>query len=141
MAIGVKPNIELVKGTPIKINRGILVNNFMETVLKDIYAAGDCCEAKDSLLNMNRQIAIWPVAIKQGRIAGFNMAGVKKEYQGSFAMNSVELCGIPTISMGETCPEGKDYQILEYLQENKSIYKKIVLKENKIVGAIFVGEI
>ncbi|MBU1147775.1 MAG: FAD-dependent oxidoreductase [Candidatus Omnitrophica bacterium] len=141
VAIGVKPNIELVKDTPIKINRGILVNNFMETTLKDIYAAGDCCEAKDSLLNMNRQIAIWPVAMKQGKIAGFNMAGVKKEYQGSFSMNSVELCGIPTVSMGETCPEGKDYQVLEYLQENKSIYKKIVLKENKIVGAIFVGEI
>lgn len=141
VAIGVKPNIELVKDTPIKINRGILVNNFMETALKDIYAAGDCCEGKDLLLNMNRQIAIWPVAIKQGKIAGFNMAGVKKEYQGSFSMNSVELCGIPTVSMGESCPEGKDYQVLEYFQEDKSIYKKIVLKENKIVGAIFVGDI
>ena len=141
VAIGVKPNIELVKDTPIKINRGILVNNFMQTSAKDIYAAGDCCEGKDSLLNMNRQIAIWPVAIKQGRIAGFNMAGVKKEYQGSFSMNSVELCGIPTVSMGESCPEGKDYQVLEYFQEDKSMYKKVVLKENRIVGAIFVGDI
>ncbi|MFQ6066210.1 MAG: NAD(P)/FAD-dependent oxidoreductase, partial [bacterium] len=63
------------------------------------------------------------------------------EYPGSFAMNSVELCGIPTISMGETCPKGKDYQVLVYFDEEKSIYKKIVLKNNKIVGAIFVGDI
>ena len=51
----------------------------MQTSVKGIYAAGDCCEAKDLLLNINRPIAIWPVAVKQGKIAGYNMAGVKKE--------------------------------------------------------------
>jgi len=141
VAIGVRPNIELVKNTLIKTDRGILVDNFLQTNIKDIYAAGDCCEAKDSLLNKNWPIAIWPVAVRQGKIAGYNMAGMKKEYQGSFAMNSVELCGIPTISMGESCPEGGGYQVLEYLEQEKSIYKKIVLKDNKIVGTIFVGDI
>ncbi len=141
VAVGVRPNIKLVKNTAIKTNKGILVDNFMQTNIKDIYAAGDCCEAKDLLLDINRPIAIWPIAVKQGKIAGYNMAGVKKEYPGSFAMNSVELCKIPTISVGETCPEAQDYQILEHFDEDKSIYKKIVLKNNKIVGAIFVGDI
>jgi NAD(P)H-nitrite reductase large subunit len=141
VAIGVRPNINLVENTPIKTNKGILVDNFMQTNIKDIYAAGDCCEAKDLLLDINRPIAIWPIAVKQGKIAGYNMAGLKKEYPGSFAMNSVELCGIPTISVGETCPEGKDYQVLDYFDQEKSIYKKIVLKNNRIVGAIFVGDI
>jgi NAD(P)H-nitrite reductase large subunit len=141
VAIGVRPNINLVENTPIKTNKGILVDNFMQTNIKDIYAAGDCCEAKDLLLDINRPIAIWPIAVKQGKIAGYNMAGLKREYPGSFAMNSVELCGIPTISVGETCPEGKDYQVLDYFDQEKSIYKKIVLKNNRIVGAIFVGDI
>jgi NAD(P)H-nitrite reductase large subunit len=141
MAIGVRPNIKLVKNTSIKTNKGILVDNFMQTSVKDIYAAGDCCEAKDLLLNINRPIAIWPVAVKQGKIAGYNMAGVKKEYPGGFAMNSVELCGIPTISVGETCPGEKGYQVLEHFDEEKSVYKKIVLKNSRIVGAIFVGDI
>jgi NAD(P)H-nitrite reductase large subunit len=141
VAIGVRPNINLVKNTPIKTNKGILVDNFMQTNIKDIYAAGDCCEAKDLLLDINRPLAIWPIAVKQGKIAGYNMAGVKKEYPGSFTMNSVELCGIPTISVGGTCPEGKDYQVLDYFDQEKSIYKKIVLKNNRIVGAIFVGDI
>ena len=52
-------------------------------------------------------------------------------------MNSVELCGIPTIPVGETCPGGKGYQVLEHLDHDKSIYKKIVLKNTRIVGAIF----
>ena len=141
IAIGVRPNIKLVENTPITTNKGILVDNFMQTSVKDIYAAGDCCEAKDLLLDINRPIAIWPVAVKQGKIAGYNMAGVKKEYPGNFAMNSVELCGFATISMGETSPKGKDYQVLVYFNDEKSVYKKIVLKNNRIVGAILVGDI
>jgi NAD(P)H-nitrite reductase large subunit len=141
VAIGVRPNIELVENTPIATNKGILVDKFMQTSVKDIYAAGDCCEAKDLLLDINRPLAIWPVAVRQGKIAGYNMAGVKREYPGSLAMNSVELCGIPTISVGETCLKGKDYQVLEYLNQDEFIYKKIVLKNNKIVGTILIGNI
>jgi NAD(P)H-nitrite reductase large subunit len=141
VAIGVSPNIELVENTPIKINKGILVDNFMQTNIKGIYAAGDCCQAKDLLLKANRPIAIWPVAVRQGKIAGFNMAGKKTEYKGGLAMNSVELCNIPTISIGESCPEGKGHQVLEYFEQKKSIYKKIVLKNKRIIGAIFVGDI
>jgi len=141
VAVGVKPNIELTQGTPIKINKGIIVDNFMQTNISDIYAAGDCCEAKDLLLETNRLIAIWPNATRQGKIAGYNMAGIKKEYQGSFQMNSVELCGVPTISVGITTPQEKDYEILKYLDEGKLVYKKLTLKNNKIIGAIFVREI
>jgi NAD(P)H-nitrite reductase large subunit len=141
VAIGVRPNIELVKNTPIRINKGILVDKFMQTNVKNVYAAGDCCEAKDLISMKNRPIAIWPVAVQQGKIAGFNMAGVKREYQGSFIMNSVELCAIPTISVGESCSNEEDCQILEYFDCKKTTYKKIVLKDNKIVGGIFVSNI
>jgi NAD(P)H-nitrite reductase large subunit len=141
VAIGVRPNIELVKGTPIKTNRGILVDEHMQTNIKNIYAAGDCCETKDLLLKINHPIAIWPVAIGEGKIAGFNMAGRKIEYKGSFAMNSVELCKIPTISVGESCLEGEGYQVIEHFEQKKSIYKKIVLRNERIVGVIFVGDI
>lgn len=140
-AIGTRPNIELVKDTKVKIDRGILVDDFMQTNIKDIYAAGDCCQGKDLLLDITRPIAIWPTAIQQGKIAGYNMAGVKKRYSGGFAMNSVELCRIPTISVGLTNPEKGNYQVLEYLDKNRSIYKKIVLRNNRVVGAIFVGNI
>jgi NAD(P)H-nitrite reductase large subunit len=141
VAIGVRPNIELVKNTPIKTNKGILVDRFMQTNIKHVYAAGDCCEARNLLLDVNQSIAIWPVAAKQGKIAGYNMVGIKKEYPGSFLMNSVELCGIPTISVGQIHSEGEGYQILEYFSQVKPVYKKIILKHNKIIGAIFIGDI
>jgi NAD(P)H-nitrite reductase large subunit len=141
VAIGVKPNMELVKNTLININKGILVDKFMQTNVKNVYAAGDCCEAKDLISMKSRPITIWPVAVQQGKIAGFNMAGVKREYQGSFIMNSIELCAIPIISVGESCSNKDDCQILEHFDCKKTIYKKIVLKNNKIIGGIFVNNI
>lgn len=144
VAIGVLPNVDLVKDTPIKYDRGILVNNIMQTNVENIYAAGDVAQGKDFLSEKNSVIAIWPVASSQGKIAGLNMAGKREEYKGLFAMNSVEIAGIPTISFGITSPlDGKDknFEILSKKDEKKRVYRKIVLKRNKIVGAIFLGKI
>lgn len=142
IAVGVKPNLELVQGTALKYDRGIIVNDYMETNIKGIYAAGDVAQAKELLNQTNAVIAIWPVAARQGKIAGYNMAGRRIKYEGLFIMNSVELAGIPTISFGITNPQDeKNYEILSRKEEEKGFYRKIVLKDNKIVGAIFMGNI
>jgi NAD(P)H-nitrite reductase large subunit len=142
LAVGVVPNLDLTRGTPIRVNRGILVNSFMQTSVADIYSAGDCCEVQDFQGKGSRVVPIWPNAVKQGKIAGYNMAGNQKEYEGSLPMNSVELCGIPTISVGVTDPpDEKGYEKIEFLNAKRSIYKKVILQEEVIVGAIFVGDI
>jgi NAD(P)H-nitrite reductase large subunit len=139
--IGVLPNIGLVKDTPIRFNKGIQVNRHMETNIPGVYAAGDVVEIPDILLDTSRPIAIWPNAYRQGWIAGCNMAGIPKEYEGSFAMNSIEICGIPTISVGMTQVPENGFEILQELNRKKETYKKIILKDGVIVGTIFIGEI
>ncbi|MBN2097880.1 MAG: FAD-dependent oxidoreductase, partial [Candidatus Omnitrophica bacterium] len=142
VAVGVKPNIKLTKNTPIKTNKGILVDKFLQTNVKNVYAAGDCSEAMDTVLGANRVLAIWPVALRQGKLAGYNMSqGKKQQYLGGLAMNAVELCALPTISVGLTNLQEKNCQSVEVFDKAKSIYKKLVLKDNKIVGAILVGNI
>ncbi len=142
VAVGVRPNLELVKGTPIRVDRGILVDRFMRTNVEDVYAAGDCAQGIDLLSKANAVIAIWPVAARQGRIAGLNMCGTRTEYPGLFAMNSVQIIDIPTISFGMTNPpEEKGYQVLKNLDKAKGIYKKIVLKDSKVVGVILLNSI
>ncbi|HID10616.1 MAG TPA: NAD(P)/FAD-dependent oxidoreductase [Candidatus Latescibacteria bacterium] len=142
IAIGVRPNLELIEDTPINYDRGIIVDEYMRTNLEDVYAAGDVAQGKDFLTQGNSVIAVWPVAFRQGKIAGWNMAGRRVAYEGLFAMNSVELAGIPTISFGMTNPpEGDDFEILTRKDENANFYRKIVLKDNRIVGAIFLGKI
>ena len=140
-AIGVTPNKELAKSAGIEVRKGIVVNDNMRTNLPDIYAAGDVVEAYDVVMSTNRQIAIWPNAYIQGNIAGFNMAGKTEKYDGSFAMNSVEICGVPTISVGLTDPQEKGCEVLERYDEAQRTYKKIVLKDDVIVGVIFVNKI
>ncbi len=140
VAVGVRPNLELVKGTPIRVDRGILVDRFMRTNVKGVYAAGDCAQGIDFLSKTNAVIPIWPVAARQGRIAGLNMCGMRTEYPGLFAMNSVQLIDIPTISFGMTNPpEEKEYEVLKRLDKGKGAYKKIVLKDSRVVGIILIN--
>lgn len=143
-AIGVRPNTDLIPPEAgIKVNQGIVVDGCLRTSVPHVYAAGDCAEAYDMLLGDNRPIAIWPNACQQGHVAGCNMAGVEKVYKGGFPMNSLEVCGVPTISVGLTDPqENKDeYEIMEKYDRETSTYKKLVLRGNRLVGAIFIGDI
>jgi NAD(P)H-nitrite reductase large subunit len=141
LAIGVKPNISLTEGTGIKTNRGIIVDSRMRTSVPDVYAAGDVAEAHDSLIDASRTIAIWPLAVRQGRTAGVNMAGGSIEYDGGFPMNSVEIHGLPTVSVGITDPKEGGYAITEEYKPQDYVYRKIVSKNGKIWGVIFVGRI
>jgi NAD(P)H-nitrite reductase large subunit len=142
VAIGVIPRTELIKGTDMKVNRGILVDRFMRTNIPDVYACGDVAEAHDFLLNENRLLPLWPLAHLGGRVAGYNMAGKKAEYFGGTVMSALKYFDLPIISVGMMNPEdGGDYEVLVEYHPEKNVYKKVVLKSGVIVGFIFLGDI
>ena len=137
---GVQPNIDLVKETEIKVGEGIVVDDNMRTNIPNIFAAGDVCETYDPALNQRVVNALWPNAVEQGKIAGANIAGDNLKYDGSMGMNSVEFFDLPMISMGITRPS-KDGGFKELVRKGNNIYKKLVLKDNLLVGGIFVGKL
>jgi len=142
IAIGVRPNAELAQSAGCEVNRGIVVNERMETSVNDIYAAGDCVEAPDALTGEVRPIPIWPLAFRQGAVAGTNMAGGEARYERGFVMNSIEVCGLPTISCGlYNPPDSENYEILSTLDESRRAYRKVVLRDNRVVGACLVNAI
>ena len=141
MAIGVVPDLALVQGSGIATDRGILIDEACMTNQKGVYAAGDVAQATEILSGERRSIPIWPNAYRQGYIAGMNMAGGQASYEGGLAMNSVEICGLPTVSAGITAVSGDEYEILESLDRQKGRYKKVVLKDNVVVGFVMVGDI
>jgi NAD(P)H-nitrite reductase large subunit len=144
IAIGVNPDTSFIGRDILEINRGIVVDDYMRASAKNIYAAGDVVEGLDILLGENRNIAIWPLAVRQGAVAGINMAGGNKRYSGGFFMNSVEILGIPSISMGLTDIEDKEEKGIEVLKDfnpDKNTYKKVVIRNNRIIGVILVGNI
>lgn len=148
LAVGVKPAIELAQKAGIDIGHlgGIKVDPQMMTNLTDIYAAGDVTETNDIPRDSNWINAIWPCAVEQGRIAGLNMADRKISYEGSFRRNSIgNFIGVPAISMGLThadtcasCEGGEEFQ--EIRRRTKDTYKKLILKNGRLVGAILVGQ-
>lgn len=140
---GVTPNIGLVKDTEIKVGEGIIADNSLQTNIPGIYAAGDAAETFDAAAGKRAINALWPVAVEQGGLAGSNMAGGKINYEGSLGMNSIEFFGLPVISLGlyKAAAGESDFEELRFLDARANIYKKLVLKANTLVGAIFAGNI
>ena len=142
VAIGVVPRVELVAGTAVKTNRGIVVDSMMQTSVPDVYASGDVAEAYDFVLNQNRLLPLWPLAVLEGQVAGCNMAGKKSTYAGGTNMSSLKYFGIPVVSVGLANP--KDDPTLEVLVKSdpeRNVYKKLVLKNNVIIGMTLVNSV
>jgi NAD(P)H-nitrite reductase large subunit len=148
LAVGIKPAIELAQNSGIEIGTlgGIKVNSQMMTSVSDIYAAGDVAETYDITRDSYWINAIWPCAVEQGHLAGLNMVGRETLYEGSFRRNSIgNFIGVPAISMGlthaetcSTCEGGEAFQ--EIKRRTKDTYKKIIIKNGHLVGAILVGQ-
>ena len=114
--------------------------DFMQTNLLDVYASGDVAETYDFIVNQNRLLPLWPLAVLEGRVAGYNMAGQKTCYEGGTNMSSLKYFGIPIVSIG--LANAKDDPTLEIAVKQdteNNVYKKLVLKNNIIVGLTLVN--
>ena len=145
VAVGVRPNIKPVEGSGIEVNKGIIVDDMMETNIEGIYAAGDCAESYDLILGQKRPNLVWPVAYRHGLIAGSNMAGGKRRFVGAFPINSIGFFGFRVVSAGMSAVEEGDkdaaIEVLRYVDEEKGIYRKAVIGHNRLLGFAIIGDI
>ena len=100
-AIGVRPNLAPVRGTAIRIERGILVNEYLESSVPGVYAAGDVAQVFDPASGEARVDDLWHSALSAGRAAGANMAGVRTPYLRGVAFNAARVFGMHLTSMGQ----------------------------------------
>ncbi|MBS7656375.1 MAG: FAD-dependent oxidoreductase [Candidatus Bathyarchaeia archaeon] len=141
-AIGVIPRTELVLGTDIKTNRGIIVDRYMRTNVSDVYACGDVAEVYDFIFGENRVLPLWPTAHLGGRVAGYNMAGKKALFPGGTAMSALNYFRVPVISVGLVNPtNNNEYEVMIQHDSVRKIYRKVVLRHNVIVGFLLVNDI
>jgi nitrite reductase (NADH) large subunit len=100
-----------------------------------MYAAGDVAEFE------GRVYGIIPAALEQAKIAAMNMLEKEKHvYKGTIPSNTLKIVGIDLTSMGLVNPEGSQYEEVKKIDKEKGVYKKIVLEQGKIVGAIILGD-
>ncbi len=134
ISAGVRPNAGLAAELGLDINKGVIVNDRMETEIRDIYAAGDIIEHRGIFYG------IWPASQMQGEIAGTNMAGGNAVYKGSTPSNILKVAGVDLSAAGDIDPEGNFEPIIEK-DSKRYIYKKLVIKDNILSGCILYGDI
>jgi nitrite reductase (NADH) large subunit len=130
---GIRPNIKYIKDSPIRFNKGIIVNNKMQTSSQNIYAAGDVAEFE------NHISGLWNIAIEQGKTAGYNMIGKEEIYKNIVPVTTLNAFKISLFSMGDVDESKCDYSLVEH-GENDTSYKRIFINQDKIVGAIVIGD-
>ena len=134
LSAGVRPEISLKKFLNLQIDKAVKVDDAMRTGQEGVYAAGDLIEHR------GRYYGIWPAAMEQGRVAGANMAGKETVYPGTVPSNTLKVVGIDLVAAGEIDGEGK-MEALVTRDEAGKAYRKLVLQENAIMGAILLGDI
>ncbi len=131
ISAGVRPNMALAEPLGLNTDKGIVVDEHLRTNQPDIYAAGDVSEFQGV------PYGIWPAAMEQGKIAGSNMAGSDIQYDGTTMANSLKVAGIDLASAGNIDAEN-EFESRVVMDEN--IYRKVVIKDNQIIGCIMLGE-
>ena len=140
IAKGVRSNVGLARESGIPVSRGILVDQYMRTGRENVYAAGDAAESPDMLIRGKQTIcATWFEAVHQGEIAGYNMAGLKRPSMGSLKMNVMETMGVPIASIGEIGESGETAETV--VTRRNGVYRKLVLRDDRIVGAVLMGDV
>ena len=130
-AAGITPNAELARAAGLAVNRGVLVDERMRTQDHAILAAGDVAE------HAGRVHGLWPVAVAQAEVAADNAVGGRKEYRGSVPFTMLKVVGVELTSVGRFEEQAADEVIV--LEEPGGRYRKLVIEDGRIVGAILLG--
>jgi NAD(P)H-nitrite reductase large subunit len=159
--IGVKPQIDLVRGTPIKVDKAILVNEYLETSAPDVYAAGDCAQIWDRWTQTHMLDVLWPTAVAAGRVAGANMAGAREVYTKGTPFNACLLFGLHITAIGQLggSHDESEPEVFQHISRGSSeiwatrphAYAsawsqdgpntvRLALSDDRMVGALIVGE-
>ncbi len=153
MAIGVRPELGLAKSAGLEVNRGIIVNEYMETSCTDIYAGGDGVEIKDFVTGENTLIPLAGPANRQGRIIADNISGLKSTYKNSQGSSVLKVFGLTAASVGnnekqlkakgisywKTIIFGRDHAGY-YPNSCQIMFKLLFSPEGEILGAQAVGK-
>ncbi|WP_342043587.1 nitrite reductase large subunit NirB [Bacillus sp. OTU2372] len=134
MAVGIKPNIELAQKAGLSVNRGIVVNDYLETDTPDIYAVGECAEHRGTAYGL-----VAPL-YQQAQVLAKRICGIEEEgYQGSVLSTQLKVSGVDVFSSGKI-NEDEDTKVYKMYDDWSGVYKKVLIENGKIAGAVLFGD-
>ena len=132
VAVGVRPNTELVKDAGGEVSRGVVTDEKQQTSLKNVYAAGDCAESFDITSGARKVLALLPNAYRQGYTAGVNMAGGEASFADAMPLNAIGFFGSHVLTAGS-------YEGESFVQAEGDVYRKFFCKDGVLKGFILVN--
>ena len=133
LAAGVRPNVALAKEAGIAVNRGIVVDDQLQTGADDIFALGECAEHRGICYGL-----VEP-AYEQARVLARHLAGRDALYQGSVVATNLKVSGVSVFSAGEFLGTDRSEAIV-LSDVRRGTYKKLVIEEGRLAGAVLVGD-
>ena len=137
---GIKPNLRFVNPAEVKIDQAILVDDRMQTSVKDLYAAGDVCQGMNRLTGKREWLGTWSNACYQGRAAGLNMAGQKISLEGAIPQHVSPFFDWIYAQVGDANRQGPNIStVIMGDPEKANGYRLLVFEKNILVGANFIN--
>lgn len=133
VAAGVRPNLRIAQEAGLETDRGLVVDDYLQSSHPDIWAAGDITQ------HAGRVYGIIPASFNQARIAALNVLGQRQKYEGTIPSNTLKVLGIDLTSVGMVNPEDESFEELREENADKGTYKKIVVKNGEVYGLICIG--
>jgi nitrite reductase (NADH) large subunit len=135
ISTGIRPRIELARAAGLEVNRGLIVDEQLRTSAADVYAAGDVAEFEGAVYG------IIPAAIEQARVAAANMVtDGSTTYSGTVPTTTLKIVGIDLTSLGDSTASGDANVVLRQVDPATGVYRRLALRDGKIIGAILLGE-
>jgi NAD(P)H-nitrite reductase large subunit len=141
IGLGIKLNTQILAGTPVEVRSGVVVNEYLETNIPGVYAAGDVAEFYDPVIGRHHTMGTWDNAMAHGRIAGANMAGAHLPYVDVPTYTSplfdVNIAVVGTAESNN--PELECVSHREPGEKGNENYRKLFFRDNKLVGVLMIG--
>ncbi len=133
MAAGIAPNVALARTAGVSINRGIVVDDGMQTDIPGLYAIGECAEHDD------RCVGLVEPAYEQATVLADRLRGRDARYMGSIAATNLKVTGVNVFSAGDL-NGGPDTEQVLLRDPGLGLYKKLVIRNDRLVGAVLFGD-
>jgi nitrite reductase (NADH) large subunit len=135
LACGVRPRVDLARASALPVNKGIIVNDTLATQIPGVYAFGECAEHRGTTYGI--VAPVW----EQAAVLADVLSGSKTQsrYRGSKLYTRLKVAGVDVASMGSLEPELESDQTFQIVEERRNAYRKLIVRDGYLVGAMLVG--
>jgi nitrite reductase (NADH) large subunit len=136
LACGIRPRVDAAQASGVPVKRGIVVNDLLATAVPGVFAVGECAEHNGQVYGI--VTPIWEQCVVLADI--LTGANPQARYRGSKLYTKLKVAGVEVASMGTTQPAGDGDEVIQVIEDRRGIYRKLIVRGGKLVGAVLVGE-